>query len=188
MRRATTTRNWESPMVATVRMRRGERRKRRREEGGADEPGGQPQEVIDAGEADEPDGQDGRRGAEVALGEIDDLVQPVGEAEADGHERAEEPEDEALYPHAERDREERKLEDQDGGNRHQTCHRRSAAALANADVQRLTPFVTNVAPPGCPMVRLRVAVREHSGMSRVVRRRSAGSEWAIGRHPTLPFP
>ena len=93
-------------MVATVRMRRGERRKRRTttnstdrgEEDGGDQASGQPEEVIDAGEADQADGQDGGCRAEVALGEVDDLVQPVGEAQADGHERAEQPEHERLGP------------------------------------------------------------------------------------------
>ncbi len=40
---------------------------------------------------------------------FDDLVQPIGEAEADSHQGAEEAEDEALHPYPERDREQREL-------------------------------------------------------------------------------
>ena len=41
------------------------------------EAGGEPEEVVDAGEGDQADGQDGRGRAEVALGEVDHLVQAV---------------------------------------------------------------------------------------------------------------
>ena len=149
MSRLSTTRSWESPMVATVRMRRGRAPEAPHDqdldgggqEDGGDEPGGQPEEVVDAREGDQADGEDGRRRAEVALGEVDDLVQPVGEAEADRHERAEQAEHGALQPHPERHGEQDQLHDQHGGDREHRRHGRSTCAPATAvSPQRLMPF------------------------------------------------
>ncbi len=81
-----------------------------REEERRHQAGGQPEEVVDAGEADQADGQDGGGRAEVALGEVDDLVQAVGQPETHRHEGAEQAEHGALEPDPERDREQEELD------------------------------------------------------------------------------
>ena len=148
-----------------------------REEERGHQAGGEPEEVVDAGEADEPDGEHGRCRAQVALGEVDHLVQAVGEAEADGHEGAEEAEHRALEPDPERHREQEELdgEDRPDGDRHRHRCRRTPRQPQMGG-QRLMPFSWSclvahgeLAPPGSSLAdshllvllvaRLRVAVR-----------------------------
>ena len=114
---------------------------RGREEDGGDQAGGQPDEVVDPRERDQADGEHGGRCAEIALGEIDDLVQAVGEPQPDSHEGAEETEHGALEPDPERDREENELQDEhcaDGADRR---HRgRGTSRQPQVGTQRLMPF------------------------------------------------
>ena len=119
-----------------------------REQYGGDQAGGEPEEVVHAREADEAHGQDRRRGAEVALGEVDDLVEPVGEAEPDRHERPQQAEDQALHPHAEGDGEERELQHQDRGDRGHPRDRRSAPPRQHGPGgQRLPALLMAIGPP-----------------------------------------
>ncbi len=114
---------------------------RGREEDGGDQAGGQPDEVVDAREGDQADGEDGRRRAEIALGEVDDLVQTVGEPETDRHEGAEESEHGALKPDTERNGKQDQLDDQDGAHGDDRRHRgRRTPRQPQMGGQRLMPF------------------------------------------------
>ena len=124
--------------------------------------------------ADQADGQHGGRRAEVALGEVDDLVQAVGEPEADRHEGTEEAEHGALEPDPERDREEDELDDEhraDGDDRRH-CGR-GAPRQPQVGAQRLRPFswrhaaLANVPP--------RVAHMPHL----LVRAQGSGPAWPV---------
>ena len=95
--------NWARPMVATVRISRGDRKNRRtmasstrahhqRRQQAED----QPQQVADAREDDQVERQCGGDQAQVALREVDDPVGPVDEGHAQGHEGREQAEREAL--------------------------------------------------------------------------------------------
>ena len=138
------------------------------------EAGGQTEEVVDAGEADQADGQDGGGGAEVTLGEVDDLVQAVGEPEADRHEGAEEAEHGALEPDAERHGEEDELDDEHRGDGDDRRHRgRGALRQPQVGAQRLRPFswrhaaLANVPPRVAHMPHLLVRA-QGSGPARLV--------------------
>ena len=147
---------------------------RGRQEDGGHQAGGQPDEVVDAREGDQADGEHGRRRAEVALGEVDDLVQAVGEAEADRHEGAEEAEHGALEPDPERDREQDELHGEDRPDGDDRRHRgRGAPRQPQVGAQRLMPFswrhaaLANLPP--------RVAHMPHL----LVRAQGSGPAWSV---------
>ena len=103
--------------------------------------GGQPEEVVHAGEADEADGQDGGGRPEIALGEVDHLVQAVGETESDRHEGAEQAQHGALEPDPEREREEDQLHGEDRADGDNGRHRgRRPPRQPQKGAQRLIPF------------------------------------------------
>ena len=115
----------DSPMVATVRISRGALVKRRMTASSTtaprttaaasprstDQPHGQCHTV------DQPDHQHRRRRAQLGLGEVQDPVGPVDERHAQGHQRADAPEDQPEHPLAGGQREEGDLEPQDRGHR-----------------------------------------------------------------------
>ena len=153
-------------MVATVSMSRGERAKRRMTRIStaavstttAASPVSQPQEVVDPREPDQPEGQDGRRAAQVALGEVHDPVQAVDQAQADGHEGAEQPEDHPLDPHPHRHGEHDELDHHHDGDGHQGDDglRRLRPSAAAADDDLLSPPYDCRSPGRTPVVGITV--------------------------------
>ncbi len=94
-----------------------------RDHDGRHQPGGQPHQVADTGEPDEPECEDGGCAPQIALGEVDDPVEAEDEGEPHRHQRTEQTEDGALDPHRRRHGEEHELGDEDGDDRQEPSDR-----------------------------------------------------------------